>query len=235
MVPAHFVQLPALPLTPNGKVDRQWLAEHGPLPDVLAGGAARIAPRTATEEMLAGIFATVLGLDEVGAEADFFALGGHSLLATQLVSRVRAAFGVELPLRAVFEHPTVAGLAREVEKAARSSGGSAPPPIDSDSIEAIRLMPLSFAQQRLWFLDQLEGGSLYNVPIALRMTGPLSIAVLSRVFAEVVRRHEVLRTVFTGTAGTARQVILPPAGCRPSRRGPDRPRAGGASRWRRTW
>ncbi|HEY2737587.1 MAG TPA: non-ribosomal peptide synthetase, partial [Thermoanaerobaculia bacterium] len=116
MVPAAFVALAGLPLLPNGTVDRRWLAEHGPTPD-LAGGASLVAPRTPVEDLLAGIFATVLGIESVGAEADFFALGGHSLLATQMVSRVRAAFGVELPLRAVFQHPTVAGLAAEIERA----------------------------------------------------------------------------------------------------------------------
>jgi acyl carrier protein len=209
MVPAGFVQLSTLPLTPNGKVDRRWLVERGPLPDLLVGGAAQIAPRTVVEELLAGIFAAVLGLGNVGAEADFFALGGHSLLATQLVSQVRAAFGVELPLRAIFEHPTIAGLAQEVEKASRL-GGVAPPPVLRIDREGD--LPLSFAQQRLWFIDQLEGGSLYNMPIALRMSGELSVAVLSRVLGEVVRRHEVLRTVFCGDGGQALQVILPPAG-----------------------
>ncbi|HEX3531511.1 MAG TPA: non-ribosomal peptide synthase/polyketide synthase, partial [Thermoanaerobaculia bacterium] len=211
MVPALFVELAALPLTPNGKVDRRWLAERAPVPggaDLLAGGASRIAPSTAVEEILAGMFSSVLGIDPVGAEVDFFALGGHSLLATQLVSRVRTAFGVELPLRAVFEHPTVAGLAQEVEKASRL-GGTAPPPLVRVDRQAD--LPLSFAQQRLWFIDQLEGGSLYNVPIALRVEGELSVAVLSRTFEEVVRRHEVLRTVFPGAGGRARQVILPPA------------------------
>ncbi|HEY2738947.1 MAG TPA: condensation domain-containing protein, partial [Thermoanaerobaculia bacterium] len=204
MVPASFVELSALPLTPNGKVDRRWLAERGPLPEMLAG-VSHAAPRTAVEELVAGIFAAVLGIENVGAEADFFALGGHSLLATQLISRVRSAFGVELPLRAVFEHPTVAGLAREVEQAA---GGSARPPIvHGDRAD----LPLSFAQQRLWFIEQLEGGSLYNVPIAMWMSGNLSVAMLSRALVEVVRRHEVLRTVFPAAGGQARQVVLPPA------------------------
>ncbi len=205
MVPSGFVQLPALPLTPNGKVDRRWLTERASVPATT--GAARIAPRTAAEEILAGIFSSVLGLDQVGAEADFFALGGHSLLATQLVSRVRVAFGAELPLRSVFEHPTVAGLAREVETASRR--GTASPPLTR--VDRGEDLPLSFAQQRLWFIDQLEGGSLYNVPLALRLDGELSVAMLSRVLGEVVRRHEVLRTVFPGAGQQARQVILPPA------------------------
>ncbi|HEY2738882.1 MAG TPA: AMP-binding protein, partial [Thermoanaerobaculia bacterium] len=213
MVPAVFVRLDTLPRNAHGKLDRRALAER-PLPGVPATpgsiGVPGTAPRTAAEEILAGIFAAVLGLETVGAEADFFALGGHSLLATQLVSRVRAAFGVELSLRAVFEHPTVAALAREVETASRLGGvgGSAPPLVRVDRTADL---PLSFAQQRLWFIDQLEGGSLYNIPIALRMSGELSVAVLSRVLGEVVRRHEVLRTVFPSAGGRPRQVILPPA------------------------
>ncbi|MDP9122204.1 MAG: condensation domain-containing protein, partial [Acidobacteriota bacterium] len=168
-----------------------------------------VEPSTPAEELVAGFFAEVLALEKVGAEADFFALGGHSLLATQLVSRVRAAFGVELPLRAVFEHPTVAALAREIAKTS-SPGGAAPPPLERVGREVDDL-PLSFAQQRLWFIDQLEGGSLYNVPIALRMSGELSVMVLSRALEEVVRRHEVLRTVFSKAGGRARQVIRSPA------------------------
>ncbi|HEY2740025.1 MAG TPA: condensation domain-containing protein, partial [Thermoanaerobaculia bacterium] len=170
------------------------------------------APRTPAEEVLAALWSDLLGaglVGSVGREDDFFARGGHSLLATQLVSRVRTTFGIELPLRAVFEHPTLAGLAREIEQRSRLAGSAPPPLVRIDRVDRANDLPLSFAQQRLWFLDQLEGGSLYNVPIALRMTGRLSITALSRVFAEVVRRHEVLRTVFTGDGG---QVILPPAG-----------------------
>jgi len=173
MVPAAFIPLAALPLTSNGKVDRRWLAERGPVPDISAGGAARIVPRTAVEELLAGIFAAVLGIETVGAEADFFALGGHSLLATQLVSRVRSAFRVELPLRAIFEHPTVAGLAEEVEKASPSGAGVA---VEiAERAPRNENLPLSFAQERLWFLQQLEPGSVaYNMPLALELSGPLN-------------------------------------------------------------
>ncbi|HBL31656.1 MAG TPA: non-ribosomal peptide synthetase, partial [Acidobacteria bacterium] len=212
MVPAVFVQLPALPLTPNGKVDRRRLAEHGPLPAPSPGGASRVAPRTAAEEILEGIFCSVLGIEAPGVEADFFALGGHSLLATQLVSRVRSAFGIELPLRTLFEHPTVAGLAARVEEAVQAQAGPAAPPLERlpRTAEAVDL-PLSFAQQRLWLIDQLEGGALYNMPLALRAGGELSVAVLEQVLTEVVRRHEVLRTVFPDDGGQPRQVILPPA------------------------
>ena len=215
MVPSYLVPLPALPLLANGKVDRSALPapeEVSAAPDDTpsAGGAA---PRTLVEEVMAGLWSDLLGVAQVGREDDFFARGGHSLLATQLVSRVRAAFGVELPLRALFEHPTVAGLAQEVEKASRLGGAAPPPPFVRIEREAD--LPLSFAQERLWLIDQLEGGSLYNMPIALRMSGELSVGVLARVLAEVVRRHEALRTVFRGDrarGGPPRQVILPPAG-----------------------
>jgi amino acid adenylation domain-containing protein len=207
MVPAGFVSLAALPLTPNGKVDRRWLAERAPLP--AARGTAQVAPRTAVEEILAGIFSSLLGLDEVGAEADFFALGGHSLLATQLVSRVRDAFGVELPLRAAFEHPTVAGLAREIETASRSGASAAVQltervPRDAD-------LPLSFTQERLWFLQQLEPGSAaYNMPLEFELEGCLRIGALAAALREILYRHEPLRTTFVPVAGELRQRIAPP-------------------------
>ncbi|HEX3526556.1 MAG TPA: amino acid adenylation domain-containing protein, partial [Thermoanaerobaculia bacterium] len=213
MVPVQVVRLEALPLTTNGKLDRRWLAERAPVSgaaSIASSGPTSRAPRTPAEELLAGIFSQVLKVGDVGAEADFFALGGHSLLATQLLSRVREAFRVELPMRAIFEQPTVAGLAREIEQA--GVGGIAAPRLNPTDRTDQADLPLSFAQQRLWFLDQLEGGPLYNVPVALRMRGTLSAAVLARVFAEVVRRHEVLRTMFHGDGGQARQVILPPAG-----------------------
>ncbi|HEY2736991.1 MAG TPA: amino acid adenylation domain-containing protein, partial [Thermoanaerobaculia bacterium] len=215
MVPVQVVLLESLPLTANGKLDRRWLAERAPVSGEIGVPSEASGRRSLTpaEELLAGIYSQVLAVEAVGAEADFFALGGHSLLATQLLSRVREAFRVELPMRAIFEHSTVAGLAREIAKAAGlgSAGGSTPPPIErTDRTD----LPLSFAQQRLWFIDQLEGGPLYNMPAALRLSGELSIAVLSRVFTEVVRRHAVLRTVFRDaeSGGEARQVILPPAG-----------------------
>ncbi|HEX3527349.1 MAG TPA: amino acid adenylation domain-containing protein [Thermoanaerobaculia bacterium] len=204
MVPAQVVLVESLPLTANGKLDRRRLAEQAPVSGVSEPEWRR--PLTPAEQLLAGIFSQVLKVEEVGADSDFFALGGHSLLATQLLSRVREAFRVELPMRAIFEQPTVAGLAREIEKSASVTAPSAP----SGRSERGSDLPLSFAQQRLWFLDQLEGGPLYNVPFALRMSGELSVAVLARVFAEVVRRHEVLRTVFRGDGYQPRQVILPP-------------------------
>ncbi len=178
MVPAAFVVLEALPLTPNGKVDRKAL----PAPEQAGGrGGAPGAPRTPVEEVLAGIWAELLGLERVGAADHFFDLGGHSLLATQVMSRLRRRFGVELPLRELFEAPTLADLAARVEAALRAGAapaGSAAGP----AARSLRrgALPLSFAQQRLWFLDQLEPGSpLYNMPVALRVEGPLDAAVLA--------------------------------------------------------
>src|SRR6185295_11314979 len=146
-----------------------------------------LAPRTPVEELVAGIFAEVLRLERVGVMEDFFALGGHSLLATQVVSRVGAVLGVELPVRTLFEAPTVAGLAGRLAGAAR---GEVEP-----LARVFREAPaaLSFAQQRLWFLDQLEPGSaLYNIPASVELRGRLEVAALSSALGEVVRRHEAL-------------------------------------------
>ncbi|HEX6863771.1 MAG TPA: amino acid adenylation domain-containing protein, partial [Thermoanaerobaculia bacterium] len=200
MVPAAFVILEALPLTPHGKVDRKAL----PAPEQPASGSA-LAPRTPVEARLAGIWAEVLGLDQVGADDHFFELGGHSLLATQVMSRLRGAFGVELPLRDLFVAPRLSDLAARIEGA--GAGPLAPPlvpvPREGD-------LPLSFAQQRLWFIDQLEPGSpLYNMPVALRVEGPLDAAVLAQCLGEIVRRHEALRTVFAAPQGTPVQGIRP--------------------------
>src|SRR6185369_16047024 len=201
MVPAFFVTLPALPLTPNGKVDRKAL----PAPEKTHVEERWLAPRTPVEEVLAGIWAEVLGVsagDRVGAADHFFALGGHSLLATQVMSRLRSVFGVEMPLRDLFESPTLEGLAARVEaarKTLRSSTAAAVPPL-APIIPAPQQgpLPLSFAQQRLWFLDQLEPGSpLYNMPVALRVEGPLDARVLALCLGEIQRRHESLRTVFS--------------------------------------
>ncbi|MEV6868896.1 amino acid adenylation domain-containing protein, partial [Streptosporangium subroseum] len=206
LVPAVFVELAAVPLTPNGKVDRAALpAPEGGRPEP---GGEPVSARTATEEVLAGIWAQVLGLSQVGVTDGFFDLGGHSLLATQVISRLRAAFDVEVPLAALFDHPTVAGLARMVDEAVR---GSSVPPIVPVSREGF--VPLSFAQQRLWFLDQLEPGSAeYNVPIALRLEGRLEVVALGAALDAVVERHEVLRTRLVSEGGVAYQIVDPPSG-----------------------
>ncbi|HEX6036828.1 non-ribosomal peptide synthetase, partial [Longimicrobium sp.] len=202
MVPAAFVVLDALPRGSSGKTDRRAL----PAPDFGAEAEAYVHPRTPAEEILAGLFTDVLRMEPVGARDDFFALGGHSLLATRLISRIRQAFGVELPLRALFEASTVEGLAARVE--ALGAGGDerlAPPvvPVPRDGT-----LPLSFAQQRLWFLDQLQpGGAAYNVPRAVRLSGALDVSALERALTEIVRRHETLRTRFPSVGGEPAQVI----------------------------
>jgi amino acid adenylation domain-containing protein len=187
MVPSAFVVLERLPLTANGKVDRKALPE----PEIETTGGS-VAPRTTVEEIIAGIWAEVLERDQVGVEENFFDLGGHSLLATRVISRVRKVFGVELPVRALFEAPTVVALAKQVE-----SMGDAPdaPPLERASRE--QELPLSFAQQRLWFIDRLEPSSAaYNLPFGARFKGKLDLRALSGSFTEIVRRHEALRASF---------------------------------------
>ncbi|HEX8273414.1 MAG TPA: amino acid adenylation domain-containing protein, partial [Longimicrobiaceae bacterium] len=204
MVPGAFVVLERLPLTVAGKTDRRAL----PAPDPGAG-AEHAAPRTPTEEVLAGIWAEVLGLDAVGVDAGFFELGGHSLLAAQVVSRARRLFGVEVPLRTLFEAPTVAALAARID-ALRGEGAAAAPPVAP--VPRGEALPLSFAQQRLWVLDRMEPGSaVYNMPFALRLRGALDAAALRAAIGELARRHEVLRTVFRERGGAPVQVVLPPA------------------------
>ncbi len=205
MVPADFVLLDELPLSPNGKLDRRRL----PAPEA-DSAEAYAAPRTRTEAALAGIFAEVLRRGRVGIHGDFFALGGHSLLATRVMSRVREALGAELPLRALFEAPTVAGLAARVDAApAAAAGGPGALPIRPAPRH--RPPPLSFAQQRLWFVEQLEPGSAaYTMPTALRLRGTLRVPALRRALTETVRRHESLRTVFALADGEPVQRVEPP-------------------------
>ncbi|TQF10664.1 amino acid adenylation domain-containing protein, partial [Myxococcus llanfairpwllgwyngyllgogerychwyrndrobwllllantysiliogogogochensis] len=197
MVPSALRMMDALPLTANGKVDRKAL----PVPEQswLTEDASQATPGTPTEELLAGLFAQVLGVPNVSTTVSFFELGGHSLLATQLVSRVRSAFQVELPLRELFEAPTVHTLATRIDAALSAGAKLQRPPLTAlpRDGEAPRAFVPSFAQQRLWFLDQLEPGSpSYNMPIALRLEGVVDTDALERAFTEVVRRHEVLRTTF---------------------------------------
>jgi len=205
MIPSCFVPMRMLPLTVNGKIDRQAL----PSPDFHSNAVSDSQTRvTAAEELVAEIFAKVLRVERVGRQQDFFELGGHSLLATQLVSRLREAFAVEVPLRAVFETPTVAGLSRSIE-VERGGGRSAQLPTLT-AADRNGPLPLSFAQQRLWFIEQLERESVaYNVPVAMRITGPLNLPVLEQAFTEIVRRHESLRTIFPHANGEAYQLVLP--------------------------
>jgi amino acid adenylation domain-containing protein len=198
MVPGLFVPLGRIPMTPNGKVDRRALAALRPRP-ALQGD--RLPPRTPSEEILAGIWERVLKIEGMGGRDNFFDLGGHSLLATQVISRVREAFAVELPLRALFEAPTLAGLARRIDAARTGEKGIAAAPALL-RVSRQGSLPLSFGQQRLWFLDQLESGSVaYNMPSAVRLEGHLDLAALTYSLDEIMRRHEALRTVFRLPAG----------------------------------
>ena len=208
-IPSAFVFLDSIPQLPNGKVDTRRLPSPDAAREIKAGP---LSPRTPVEEVVAGIFAEVLKVPRVAVQQDFFALGGHSLLAAKVVSRIGQALEIELPLRAVFERPTVEGLAALIEKARGERAASLKAPIARVSRESDP--PLSFAQQRLWFLDQLEPGNpLYNVPCARKISGPLNIAALEHSINEIIRRHEILRTRFAmsdasgGRGGQAVQVI----------------------------
>ncbi|WP_425343124.1 amino acid adenylation domain-containing protein [Nocardia cyriacigeorgica] len=204
MVPATIVELAEFPLNPSGKLDRKALPE----PEFET--RAFRAPSTPVEEIVAGVFAEVLGVGRVGVDDDFFALGGNSLIATQAVSRLGAALGVRVPVRALFETPTVGALAATVES--QTHGRRT---IELGSIERPQRLPLSLAQRRMWFLNRFDqdaavGSSAYNLPFALRLTGTLDVDALGAALADVVARHEVLRTVYPETPDGPVQVILPP-------------------------
>lgn len=202
-VPAGIVFTEALPLTQNGKVDRKALSL---LADAGSAGHSNDAPRTPVEEIIAGIWSEVLNLGRVGREEYFFDLGGHSLLATQVISRLRVAFGVEVPLRALFEKSTVAALAEEIDRMRDVAKAVANVPLKRH--ESQGTAPLSFAQQRLWFLDQLHPESAgYNCPADAQLSGLLDLAVLARCLNEIVRRHEVLRTRIMTVSGSPAQIV----------------------------
>jgi hypothetical protein len=205
MIPSVFVTVKQLPLTPNGKLDRKSL----PPPVPPETGRSNEPPATAIEEIVAGIFAQVLRSKDIGRQLSFFDMGGHSLLATQVISRIREVLAVEVPLRVLFDHPTASKLAAVVEQ-----GRSASARVEGPQIKPVPRdgpLPLSFAQQRLWFLDQLfPGSSVYNIPAAVRLTGPLNVHALGDSLSELVRRHESLRTVFTDIGGQPAQTILQP-------------------------
>jgi amino acid adenylation domain-containing protein len=206
MIPSAFVVLDRLPLTPNGKID--YKALPAPSQGRLELEGSLVAPRTAVEEVLAGIWAELLRVEQVGVHDNFFDLGGHSLLATQVISKLREAFRVDLPLRFLFNTPTVAGLAERIERTRRSELGLEAPPIVARPRRGD--LSLSFAQQRLWFLDQLTPGtSAYNISGAVRLTGPLNIVALEQSLTEVLRRHEILRATFNAVDGQPFQSIAP--------------------------
>jgi amino acid adenylation domain-containing protein len=209
MIPSVFVRLESLPLTPNAKIDRRALAErHLNLPE---RGESYAAPRTFVEELLVEIWSGALGIEKVGIRDDFLQLGGHSLLAIQLLSRIREAFQIELPVRSLFESPTIAEFAKEINRALGSEQDLPSPPLVRASRE--ESLPLSFAQQRLWIIDQLEPGlPVYNIPLAITIWGRLDANTLAMSLGEVVRRHEALRTSFQAAEGLPVQVIAPPQG-----------------------
>src|SRR5262245_46404372 len=205
MVPSAVVELAQMPLTVNGKVDQSRL------PEPEGGQGGREAPRTAVEEILAGMWCEVLKRERVGMEEDFFETGGHSLSATQLMSRIRKALGVEMALKSLFVRPTIRGLAEEVEKGMGGNPAASGPELRRR--ERKGGLPLSFAQQRLWFIDQLEPGQgTYNMPVAMRLEGAVDAGALERAVSEIVRRHEVLRTRFEMCGDEPVQVIEPAAG-----------------------
>ncbi|MEH2381704.1 MAG: amino acid adenylation domain-containing protein [Nostoc sp.] len=206
MVPSAFVSLDTLPLTPNGKIDR--LALRVPDGDIEPEGEY-VAPRTPSEEIIADIFALVLGIGTVGIHDNFFELGGHSLLATQLVSRLRQSFEVQIPLQAVFATPSVAQLDQTIAQLRAEGQSLNLPPMERIAPDTEKI-PLSFAQERLWFLDQLEPDSAaYNMPAAVRIEGNLQPTALERSISEIIRRHQVLRTNFAKQDGEAIQIIHP--------------------------
>ncbi len=204
MIPSAFVTLDALPLTPSGKIDRKAL----PAPEGISPKREYVAPRTPTEEIIANIFARVLGVSKIGINDNFFDLGGHSLLVTQLISRLRETFAVEIPIRAAFESPTVAELDRTLIDLHTTNKGLTFPAIQARTDR--EQLPLSRAQERLWFLNQFEGSSgTYNIPGAYRVSGNLDINALQLALSEIVRRHEVLRTSFPTHDSKPIQVINP--------------------------
>ncbi|MEY9877085.1 amino acid adenylation domain-containing protein [Streptacidiphilus sp. MAP12-33] len=197
LVPSAFVLLDTLPTTTNGKLDKRALP--APDRDTVSGRM----PSTPREHVVCGLFSELLQVDSVGVDNDFFLLGGNSMLATRLVNRVRGLLDVDLPLRAIFEAPTPAALARRVDEAGRARPRlhARPRP---------ERLPMSYAQQRLWFIDQMEGASAaYNLPLCHRITGPLDTEALSLACRDLVERHESLRTVLREVDGVPTQVVLP--------------------------
>ncbi|MFE7076904.1 amino acid adenylation domain-containing protein [Streptomyces sp. NPDC057620] len=204
MVPTAYAVVPELPLTPNGKLDADRLPRARPVSS--RGGD----PRTPDEKRMCEVFAACLELPRVGRDDSFFLLGGHSLLATRLVSRIRHAFGVELPIRSLFEAPTPAGLVGQLATAA-----IARPPVRAARPRPGRL-PISFGQQRLWILHEVDRDSdAYHLPVALRLSGPLDTEALAMALADLTERHESLRTVFAEDADGTHQRVLPPESARP--------------------
>ena len=204
IIPSRFVALGEIPRTATGKVDRRALPEP---PESVADTAPE-RPRTAAEELLAGFWQDLLRRERVGLDEDFFEAGGHSLLATQLISRIRQVFGIDLPLRILFLRSTVADLAAAVEEEMQAAQGLRIPPLERTTAGEARL---SFSQQRLWFMDQIQPGSpFYNIFTAVLLNGDLDAGALGRAASEIVRRHEALRTAFLHRGGEPVQVVCAP-------------------------
>ncbi len=206
MVPSAIVLMDAFPLTPNGKIDRRTLPPPNFSPIELDDNFA--PPTTPIQELLSGIWQQILGIEKIGIHDNFFTLGGHSLLATQVISQVKKAFQIELPLRRLFESPTIASFSQLVEQAIKKGAELISPPIERVSRD--RVLPLSFSQQRLWFLHQLEPNSAaYNGATVVQLKGTLDVTALEKSLNEIVRRHEVLRTCFSVVEGQPVQQIMP--------------------------
>jgi amino acid adenylation domain-containing protein len=204
MIPSFFVPLNELPLTPSGKIDRKALPV--PSTELRVDKSREPFVCTPVEELLVHLWSEVLGVEHVGVTDNFFELGGHSLLATQVVSRVRKEFAVELPVRSLFESPTIAGFALQIERALRPEGHLTEEPIKPRRHK--EHPPLSFAQQRLWFFQHFQPNStLYHIPAAAQLFGPLNIAALEESFNEVIARHEALRTSFVAIKAQPVQFI----------------------------
>ncbi len=207
MVPSAFVFMDAFPLTANGKIDRRALPK--PDAELLGTREAFVAPANETERLLADLYSEILNVEQVGALDHFFDLGGHSLLATQLISRIRDVFSVEPTLRQIFEDARIRPLAAVIEQLKKASeGGTKTPPIVK--ADRSQKLPLSFAQQRLWFLDQLQpGDAAYNIPSAFKIRGAFDVERFKRSIEFLVQRHESLRTLFHSVEGQPYQHILP--------------------------
>ena len=206
MVPATLVTLDRMPLSPNGKIDRKAL----PAPEAGSSNDQNfIGPRNPTEEVLSAIWSEILNTERIGVEDNLFEHGAHSLLVTQVTSRVRKLFKVEPPLRLFFECPTIGGMARAIDALQSKAEGITAPPIVRITREGD--LPLSFTQERMWFLDQLEPGlTAYNVPGAVYLDGHLEVKALEEAFGEILRRHEILRTTYGSVDGRPIQIIPPP-------------------------
>ncbi|NEP26961.1 amino acid adenylation domain-containing protein, partial [Moorena sp. SIO3I6] len=206
MIPAGFVALPQMPLTPSGKVDRKAL----PAPDLASSTSTEyVAPQTETEKILAEIWTEVLGIEKVGIQDNFFDLGGHSLLATQVVSRIRKVLNIEFPLRSLFENYDLLSLAKEIEihlaQSQRIETAAIQPREENENHP-----PLSFAQQRLWFIEKMAlSSNAYNMPLTLHLVGKLDYVALQKSLNQIIARHETLRTTFSEINGTPVQIIQP--------------------------